>query len=453
MPEASLNTISNQSTVRRAISIYLLCFVAVNACVWTWFVLHRHATGHHFPLGERIERFGDLLRFSSKFQYGKDHRMLDTEHLIGTLFPKNYPPFAAAIYLFLLQLCAPYALTVFLAIVFGGFGAACLLLWRKVRTLPAYTWHAGAAIFLTGLVGWGTLQVAMRGNIEGLLWIATAIGTTFYAQRRYRLAGAAFGIACCIKPYPVLWFALMARHRRFRGIASGLASAVLVTLASLELIDPNPVRAYHRISGADSFFNNYIVAFRPMEEMMGDHSLFQTMKTLARVVRNHGLHFSYLEYWEHANDPLAWKLYHAYLPLAATIGIITLYLVWNKPVLNQIFAIACITAVLPLVAGDYTLTVLLIPMGLFLIFLLQDVAQGNAFITLPQMLWFLLPSAWIMACNPLWVLHGVFKTLAILILLAASCSVPLPCAMFGEAKPQPDEVTTVVEASLTGRAA
>ena len=417
--------------VRVAVALYLLCLSGVNVCVWAWFVVHRHGP-HHFPLGERVERYGDLLRFSGKFQYGKDPRIIDSEHLIGTLFPKNYPPLAVVIYLFLLQVCAPYALAAFIAIVAAGFGAACLLLLRKVRGLPDYRWYMGLAVFLTGLFGWGTLEVVMRGNIEGMMWITVWIGAALYARRRFTGAGAAFGVACCLKPYPALWFGLMAWHKKFREIGWGLLTTALATLASLEVIDRNPLAAYRHITGKNTFFQHYVVAFRPMEEMMGDHSLLQTMKTIARVVRNHGIHFGLQEYTEHANDPLAWKLYYAYLPLAAVIGLVTLRLVRKKPVLNQIFAIACVTAVLPMVTGDYTLTVLLIPMGFFLIFLLEDVAQGRAQMTLTQMLWILLPCAWIMSTNPLWVLHGVFKCAAILVLLAASALIPMPSTLFGE---------------------
>jgi len=437
---------SNHARVRIAINLYLLCLVAVNVSVWGWFVVHRHTPGHHFPLGERIERFGDLLRFSGKFQYGKDHRIVDGEHLIGTLFPKNYPPFAATIYLFLLQVCAPYALAVFLAAIFAGFGAASFLLWCKVRSLPGYAWPAGASIFLTGLFGWGTLQVAMRGNIEGFMWIAVWIGAALYAQRRYNGAGAAFGVACCLKPYPVLWFGLMARYGKFRGIVVGLLTSAAVTLASLEVINVNPLRAYRQLRAKDTFFTNYVVAFRPMPEMTGDHSLLQTMKTIARVVRNRGLAFGPWDYHHHPSYPLAWTLYHASLPLAAAIGLVTLWLVWNKPVLNQIFALATVTTLLPPVSGDYTLTILLIPMGFFLIVLLEDVAQGKTPMSMFQMLWFLLPCAWIMACDPIWVLHGPLKTLALTVLLAASVAVPVPSTLFGEVAPE--KANTVHEMML-----
>jgi hypothetical protein len=417
--------------VQLALLVYLLLFVGLNLATWVWFAVHRHGP-HHFPLGERVERFGDLLRFSARDQVGKDPRMFDSEHLIGTLFPKNYPPFAVAIYLFLLQRCAPYALPVMLAVMIGAIALACALLCRRVRQLEAYRWYMGASIFATGLFGWGTEQVVMRANIEGILWIFVCLGAALYARRQYSSAGAAFGIACCVKPYPVFWLALMARHRRYRDLGIGIATAAAVTLASLLAIDRNLLRAYRSISAPSNFFANYIVAFRPMEEMMGDHSLLQTTKTIARVLRNHGLHFADQEYWMHPNDPLAVRLYKACVPLSAAIGSVVLWKVWNKPTLNQIFALSCVSMVLPLVAADYTLSLILVPMGFFLIFLLEDVAQGKVVLSTGKVFCFLLPCAWITATEPLWLLHGVLKCIALLLLLGASAAIPLPSTLFAE---------------------
>lgn len=427
---------SDRKRVRSAILYYLLAFVALNllTLIWfsvRWFVLHIHGPDH-FPLGNLIERFGDLLRFSGKHQVGKDSRMVDSDHLIGSLFPANYPPFAVVIYLFLLQVCAPYAVPVLLTAVLGAMAVACTLLWRRVRRFEGYRWYVGATIFASGFFGWGTLQGVMRGNIEGVMWIAVCLGAALYAQRRDRGAAVAFAIASCIKPYPVLWFALMARQRKYREVAVGALTVAVVTLASLLVVDRNPLRAYRHITGKSTFFSNYIVAFRGMDEMTGDHSLFQSVKTVARVVRNHGFNFPPREYLLHGNDPLAWTLYKAYLPLAILIGLVTLWRVWNKPVLNQIFALACVTMTLPMVAGDYTLSLLLVPMGFFLIFLLQDVAEGITPMSLGGMLWFLLPCAYILATEPLLTLHGVFKCVALLVLLSASITIPLPSTLFGE---------------------
>jgi hypothetical protein len=423
---------SGRIRVQAAVLIYLLFCVAMNLAVWTWFAVHRNTPGHLFPLGDRVQRYADLLLFSGKHQIWKDPHLPNYGNINGTLFPRNYPPFGVVIYLFLLQACAPLAMPVLMVSVLGAVAVACTLLWRRVKLLEAYRWYMGVAIFATGLFGWGTLQVLMRGNIEGLMWIPVSLGAALFARRHYRASAVAFGIASCVKPYPVLWLALMARHRRYREVALGLVSAAAVTLASLLTIDLNPLRAWRSITGKDTFFQDYVVSFRPFDEMKGDHSLLQTIKTMVRVVRNRGLNFAPREYHLWPNDPLAWTLYKIYLPLAALIALVVLWRTWNKPVLNQIFALVAVTLVLPFVAGDYTLILLLVPMGFFLIFLLEDVAPGRTPMSMANMLWFLLPCAWIVATEPILRLHGVCKCIALLVLLAASISIPLPSTLFAE---------------------
>jgi Glycosyltransferase family 87 len=446
----ALDLRSNRGRVQSAILFYLLGFAGLNLLMWGRFAFHIHGA-HRFPLGNTWERFGDLLHFSGKYQVWKDPHMGDFDHLTGTLFPQNYPPLAVVVYLFLLQVCAPYAVPVMLGTVLAGMGVACTLLWRRVRRLGGYRWYMGVAIFATGLFGWGTEQVVLRGNIEGLMWIGVCLGAALLARRQFTGAAVAFGISSCLKPYPVLWFILLARHRKYREAAIGLLTAMAVTLASLLVIDRNLLRAYRHISGngagSRAFFEKYIVGLDRVDgmEITGDHSLFHTIKTMARVIRNHGLKFPVRDYMVQSNDPLAWKLYHAYLPLAVVIGLVVLWRVWNKPLLNQIFALACVTMVLPLVAGDYTLTLLLVPMGFFLIFLLEDVAGGKVPMSLGRMLWFLMPCAWMMGTEPLVTLHGVFKCVALLVLLAVSVLIPLPSTLFGEIEPvsalQPDDAT------------
>jgi hypothetical protein len=435
-----LNLKSDQRRVQTAVLAYLIMLLGITLMVWVWFILHRHGP-HHFPLGERSDRYGDLLRFSGKYQIGTTPRIRDNPALVGSLYPRNYPPFSVAIYLFLLQVCAPYALVTLAATVLVAAFVACTVLYRRVTTFASYRWYIGLAIFYSGVMGWATEQVIMRGNIEGFMWIAVLIGAWLFSRKRYEGAAAAFGVACCIKPYPILWFAIMLRQRRYREVGLGILTAAGVTFFSLFALDRNPLRAYQKLSGKSTFFGDYIVAFRPMDEMLGDHSLLQTMKTISRVVRYHGLTFPASESTVQSNNPLAWKLYHAYLPLAALLGVVVALGVWKKPVLNQIFAVACASTLFPLMSGDYTLGVILIPLGFFLIYMMQDVADGRVELTLGQMLYFLLPCAWLMATGPRWVLHGVLETVALLILLGASLIIPLPSTLFGEIE---DRASSVV---------
>jgi hypothetical protein len=431
--ELTLDLKSDRGRVQSAILLYLLIAIGLNFYVWTRFVvLHRHGI-HAFPLGERVERFGDLIRFTGKEQLWGDRRMVDYEHLRGTLFPKNYPALSVVVYLFLLQVCAPYAAQVFVAGFLGAMGVACTLLWLRVRRLAGYAWYVGAAIFLTGFFGWGTEMVLIRRNIEGLLWVFVCLGAALYARRRYRGSAVAFGIACCFKPVPILWFGLMARHRRYKELLVGLMTYGVVTLAALLVIDRNPVRAYRKTQAPSGFYGGYIAAFRRLNEIWQDHSLFQSVKTLSRVVSHRSFHLPAYEFSvNRLNDPYAGRLYVGYMVVAAVGGLLLLWKLWDSPVLNQIFGVTCASMVMPAVSGDYTLTMVLIPMGFLLIFLLQDVATGKVSLSLGKMLWFVLPCAWIVGSEPQMLLHGVLKCVALLVLLGASIIVPLPSTVFGE---------------------
>lgn len=403
--------------------------------VWAWFVAHMHTPGHSFPLGVRQERFSDLVLFSGKYQIGKDAHLANYSNLNGTLYPRNYPPFAIAIYIFLLQVCAPYAVILFCVAVIGAALAACFMLWERVRKLDSYRWYVGVAIFSTGLFGWGMEQVIMRENIEGLLWIAVCCGAALYSRKKYGGAAVAFALATCIKPFPVLWLGLMARHQKYRAVCLGIFTAIAVSLVSLLAVDRNIVRAYDNIATGGGFFHLYIVAFRPIGEEAGIHSLFASIKMLYRIIHNHGFSFPPIENTLRADDPVARRIYDAYLPLAALIGLLTLWRSWNKPVLNQIFALVCVTLLLPMVSAPYTLSLLLVPMAFFLIYLMEDVAEGRTRMSLGQMLLFVLPFAWIMATKPPLLLNGILTCGALLVLLTASISIPMRSALLDDITP------------------
>jgi len=206
-----------------------------------------------------------------------------------------------------------------------------------------------------------------------------------------------------------------------------------VTLAALLVIDRNPVRAYRKTQAPSGFYGGYIAAFRRLNEIWQDHSLFQSVKTLSRVVSHRSFHLPAYEFSvNRLNDPYAGRLYVGYMVVAAVGGLLLLWKLWDSPVLNQIFGVTCASMVMPAVSGDYTLTMVLIPMGFLLIFLLQDVATGKVSLSLGKMLWFVLPCAWIVGSEPQMLLHGVLKCVALLVLLGASIIVPLPSTVFGE---------------------
>jgi hypothetical protein len=54
-----------------------------------------------------------------------------------------------------------------------------------------------------------------------------------------------------------------------------------------------------------------------------------------------------------------------------------------------------------------------------------------------------------MATEPLLTLHGVFKCIALLLLLAASISIPLPSTLFGETASEEGEAVALASVQST----
>ena len=76
------------------------------------------------------------------------------------------------------------------------------------------------------------------------------------------------------------------------------------------------------------------------------------------------------------------------------------------------------------------MTILYIPMGLFLLFLLRDVSTGRAVLSQTQMLSVLLPFAWLMAPQPLFgIWSGDVRSMVLLCLLFIVINTPMPMAI------------------------
>jgi hypothetical protein len=128
-----------------------------------------------------------------------------------------------------------------------------------------------------------------------------------------------------------------------------------------------------------------------------------------------------------------------YIPFA---GLSLLWAIWRirkKPFLNQIFALSICLTLFPLIAADYTLTILYIPLGFFLLFLLRDVATGCACISQPRLLSILVPCAWLMAPQPLFgIWAGDVRSMVLLFLLFIVMDTPMPMAIDLDEDSSPD---------------
>jgi hypothetical protein len=119
-----------------------------------------------------------------------------------------------------------------------------------------------------------------------------------------------------------------------------------------------------------------------------------------------------------------------YLPFAAVFVIWVVYRIRKKPFLNQVFSLSICLTLCPLMAGDYTLTILYIPMGLFLLFLLRDVSTGCASLPQARLLSILLLCAWLMTPQPIlrmWA--GDVRAMVLLCLLFLVMDTPMAMAI------------------------
>ena len=420
-----------QTRIQRAIWIYLACVAFLTFFAWIPYLIHWPASGY-FPLSHFRERFGDLANFASVHQKLANPDLENFDHLAGTMFPRNYGPLAILIYLFLLGVCSPYGVVVFLLIFIGALTFASYLLWRAARRSPGYRPFMAVAIFGTSLLAYPTAETEMRGNIEGLLWIGYAAGIGYMFLRKWAKSASVLAVASCTKPYPLFLFVILLWRRKYKEIALGCAVLFVTTIGCLTLLGKgNALQGFHRIRASSAeFFANYIVGFRDVREIVADQSLFQTSKSVARVLKARSLHLPPENYTLQRSTRTGYILLAIYLPFAAISVTLVVFKIRNKPFLNQVFSLSICLTLFPLMAAVYTLTILYLPMGLFLLFLLRDVSTGRASIPQTRLLSILLLCASLMAPVPiLRMFAGDVRSMVLLCLLFLVINTPMPMAI------------------------
>jgi Glycosyltransferase family 87 len=444
-----------QRRVERGIWIYLACFFFLMAFAWGPFLVHWRMKiflpflAHwprlaYFPLGSLGERFGDLAHFASVHQKLANPLLGDADHLTGSMFPRNYGPVAVLLYLFLLGFCSPYGIVVFLSIFIGSLSIASFVFWRAARRAPGYRPFMALAIFGTSLLGFPTQSTIIRGNIEGLLWVGYAAGIGYMFSRKWGKSASILAIASCIKPYPLFFFVCLLLRRKYKQVVLGAFVFFITIVGCLTLLGKgNPQRGAERIrGGSDIFFANYIVGFRAVTEMVGDHSLFQTSKSIVRVMKARGFNLPEKDYEYQPSLRAGYILLAMYLPAAALSVAWVLWKIRKKPFLTQIFAMSICLTLFTLLAADYTMTILYIPMGLFLLFLVRDVATGRVPFSQSRILSILVPCALLMVPLPLFsIWAGDLRSIILLCLLLIVVATPMPMAIdLGEAHTQEAEI-------------
>ncbi len=267
-----------------------------------------------------------------------------------------------------------------------------------------------------------------RANIEGLVWITTVVASFVFVRRHFTASAILFGIAAGMKIFPGALLLLFLVNRRYRELTIGVVSAFLCNLAALAIAGPDIPGALRGVLAGMDFFRHFeILCVRP-DQIGFEHSLFSCIKQVLHLA----LHSSA------RTDAL---LPTACLIYGAVVAVAFAALYWLRirrlPLLNQFTALSACSVVLPFTSYDYTLVHLYAPFVAFLILLTTDVAAGRTRLTVREAVAFLIPYTLIFAPLSWMLAHssgmgGQVKALALVALLRAAVTIPLPSSLFGE---------------------
>jgi hypothetical protein len=154
-------------------------------------------------------------------------------------WPYRYPPYAAA----LLRLMTPLGLQ----------GAMIVWVVANAVSMIAGAWLVGATLGRTWRLPLALATLAVfgpayhtlyDGQINGLVFLALAVGFWGLARGRDVPAGAGVAVAAVLKLTPVALIVYFAWRRRWRALFAALATVVLITLVSLPLTGINAFVQY-----------------------------------------------------------------------------------------------------------------------------------------------------------------------------------------------------------------
>lgn len=378
MDQSAPGSGSQNFGVERVLWLYSLVLGCTTLGAWVSYWLHPKVFTR-YPLFSPHDRYRDLTNYLGKIA----HLNEGAAPLARGLPVFNYPAPAAFVYKLLL-LSPTHPLLPYMSLLAAAIIAFVVISWRAAHIHLPRNSGAAAAILATAAFGMPMHFTIDRANIEGVVWICSAIGLCCLLTRRYWSAAAFIGLASSIKPFPSLLLLLLLAQRRFRETAMGAAVAAAAILLALTALGPNPLQAYKDLlPGIQRYYHSYVEHQVPSGEARFGHSLLDGERSVALLIQNRSLDATRLEETQdelHATPgPTAAILgpLHWYGPVSAA-GLLAICLVFfRRPVLNQLAAISVAVTLLPLSASEYTLLYLYVPFAAFVIFLVRDVDTGD----------------------------------------------------------------------------
>ncbi len=404
--------------LRSALATYCAVLAGLTMLAWAsagfnQFALHLPFPWN-WPLFDPRGRFSDLTENFARIQL-----LWRGEWSGPVIFV--YPAPALLVFAFFSKLTAQ-PIAAFLTLCCSVYLAAALLLRRAITQAGNLAFSLNVALCLTVLCSYPALFQMDRGNIEILPFVFVLAGITCFAMRFYWAAAILFGIAGCIKPFPLLFLFLLLPKKLYRQAFLAGAFVFFVNLVSLFWIGPTIGKAYGALAADQRvFFHKFVLTYDP-RAVHFDHSLFSCLKQAVRL----GFGWSTAAVMESR----LLNAYLFYLCFAVVFGLACLIYFWRKPVLNQLFAVTILMLVLPPTSYDYTLVAIYFLWGAFMIHLLNDR-------TVKQPLLFLVPLAILMTPHSFLRFGNVgcggqLNAILLLFLLAAAAKTDMPSSLFGE---------------------
>jgi hypothetical protein len=327
--------------VRQSLRVFTFALVSLTAIAWasSWYcgsVLHL-PWPFDYPLFDPHTRFSDLTDFYAKI------RNLDGggEALGAGRLKFNYPAPCAFVYAYFIRLFPDPVLAYSLHVGVAAL-AALFVLWLALRRGRKPDPWVPVALAAAPLCSYPFLFLIDRGNVEGVMWIFVCGGIVLFMRGRFWPSAACLAAAACIKPFPLLLFALFVPRRKYYQIAAAVAGVLAVNLIALDALGPTVLRAYRGLTqGSELFFDHDVLIW--WGNLIGfDHSLFSCVKQFAFVFATvRGI-----------NDGAVWNLfignaYPYYFAFAVLLAVCCGIYFWRKPVLNQLFALVLLMLILP----------------------------------------------------------------------------------------------------------
>lgn len=229
----------------------LRTFVFLNCTLWflslTKPLLHFMASGNvgSFDSVALANPFFDFYVYLSRSLYRHNDYFF-----LAPGFPWNYPAPSIFIYSFYYAIdrrtpIPRFGFYCFLLTVAVMLAFIAVLLIRGFARYRLSRPAATGLLLLALVFSWPIYFAIERGNIELLLWLGVAAGMWFYLRNQWWLAAVFLGLTAAFKLYPVLCLALFLPAKRFKELAAGVFTMIVVTLLALAYLGPSVPYACH----------------------------------------------------------------------------------------------------------------------------------------------------------------------------------------------------------------